>query len=106
MKISLKDQPYCLKFTIGWNQDNTRMLCKFHSIDEHSINHSKWNNLDPTDNKIVVPFSSMSGYPANYRQAVLDATTRMNQDSGCLKAIFVPEEGLATTSFTNDIFIA
>ena len=26
------------------------------------VNHSKWNVRDPTDNKIVVPFSFMSGY--------------------------------------------
>ena len=70
------------------------------------VNHNKWNVRDPVDNKIVVPFSFMSGYPATYRQAAIDATTRMNEDLGCLKTVFVPEEELATTSFTNGIFIA
>ena len=36
-KNKLKDQPCCLRFKIGLNQDNTRMLCEFHSIDEHDM---------------------------------------------------------------------
>ena len=31
------DQPCCLRFKIGLNQDNTRMLCEFHSEDEHGM---------------------------------------------------------------------
>ena len=46
---------------------------------------TKWDDRDPVDNKIIVPFSFHKNYPDDFKAAAIDTYEKMNNDLGCVK---------------------
>ena len=63
---------------------------------------AKWDDRDPTDNKIVVPYSFHKNYPDDYKAAAIAAYERMNSDLGCIKLKYVDKN---LSQYMHGIFI-
>mgnify|MGYP000068844538 CR=1 FL=1 len=48
------------------------------------VTHTKWTVTDPTDGKIVIPFSFHQDFPTEDETKVIDIMARMNDDLGKL----------------------
>ena len=53
---------------------------------------TNWDDLDPNDNKIVVPYSFHKDYPEDFKAAAIFTYEKMNSDLSCIKLEYVDSE--------------
>merc|ERR1719454_1667822 len=72
------------------------------------VDHLKWTERDPVDNKIIIPFTFHADYPANFKAAAIAAYEKMNNDLGCIKTKYIDEALVSSAGapHANGIIIA